>query len=175
MRSRFSSLWTKNSVLSERAPGLAALIVSQIWTRTAYGPVLSTSSWCAATAFTTAGSSPARFRMSAPSAAWVPFRSWSTAFPMSWRSPARCASDWSSPSSAAMVPARDATSMECARTLWEKLVRYLRIPRSLWICGGSRIWKRSAAACPVFWSSSSNSARVASTSSSTRDGWMRPS
>ena len=54
-------------------------------------------------------------------AAWVPSISWSTALPMSCRSPARLALRSSRPIWAAMMPIRLATSMECMSTFWEKL------------------------------------------------------
>jgi hypothetical protein len=42
-------------------------------------------------------------------------------------------------SSEAIMPVRYATSTECCRTFWEKLVRYFRLPSSVMI-SGCRSW-----------------------------------
>ena len=70
----------------------------------------STSLWCASMACTTAGSSPKRRAISAPTMACDPASSWLTALPMSCRKAARRAWTGSTPTSAASMPATLAVS-----------------------------------------------------------------
>ena len=124
----------------------------------------------------TSGPSPYFFARSTPIPMWVPSCSWSTDLPISWRSAHRRAIFSSSLSSAAIAPARNATSLQWPIMLCPKLVRYFSFPTSRTISGcilstpTSLIVRRpsSSITFSIFFS-------LAATTSSTRPGLIRPS
>ena len=80
--------------------------------------VASVSPWCEAIALITTLSSLNFLARSTPISTWLPSTSKSIAFPISWSSPALLAKLTFSPSSAAIIPARWATSLECCNAFW---------------------------------------------------------
>src|SRR5262245_28890979 len=95
----------------------------------------------------TRGDSPYFLAMAAPTMACEPSCSWSTALPMSWRSPARRAILTFWPSSAAMRPERKPTSTECASRFCAWLERNFSPPSSFTSSGCTRCRPRSKTAC----------------------------
>ena len=77
--------------------------------------VASVSPWCDAIAFITSLGSWYFLAISTPISTWLPSISWSIAFPISCKRPARLAKATFSPNSPANIPASSATSIECCK------------------------------------------------------------
>ena len=78
----------------------------------------STSPWCEWIALIIMLFSLYFLSNSTPISTWLPSTSWSMALPTSCNNPARLAKVTSSPNSAASIPERWATSIECLSTFW---------------------------------------------------------
>ena len=132
--------------------------------------------WWDATALITGSGSWYFWQSSIPRSTWVPSTSWSMAFPISWRRPARLAIRTSKPSSCAKRPEICATSIECCKAFWPKDVRNFILPKRN-TSSGCTPWTPSSRRVdsPSSLMLSCTSLRLFSTTSSMRAGWILPS
>ena len=164
------------SSVSRLAPGLAADIASAAWTMHAIRLSGSTSPWCASTALITSADSLYFLHKSTPSCICDPSISWSTAFPISCKSPARFAMRMSTPISPASIPDKWATSIECFNAFCPKLVLNFILPSNFTSSGCIPCTPTSSvAASPSSRIRLSTSFLAFSTISSILAGWIRPS